>query len=72
MSDPTQVPPFAGSCRVQAGVVVELTGNANQHWCDQNDAVLIPDGLPVDIGWLYDGATFTDPNPIPETLPEEA
>jgi hypothetical protein len=72
VSDPTQVPPFAGTCRVVDGVVTELTGWANAHWATENDAVLIPDGVPAGVGWLYDGTTFTDPNPpTPETLPTE-
>lgn len=71
MTDPTQEPPFAATCRVTDGVVTEMTGWANQHWATENGAVLIPDGVPVAVGWLYDGTVFTEPNHQPETLPVE-
>ena len=28
--------------------------------------VPIPDGVPCNIGWVWDGTTFVDPNPPPE------
>lgn len=68
--DQTQIPPFGHSCRVSNGVVTEMTGWANAYWCEHNDALLIPDGVPVAVGWRYDGQTFTDPALTPDTLPE--
>jgi hypothetical protein len=71
VTDLTQVPPFAGTCRVADGVVTELTGWANAHWAGANGALLIPEGVPVAVGWLFDGTTFTDPNATAEPLPVE-
>lgn len=71
MDDPTQVPPFYRIAVVENGVVIGFNGQANTHWATENGAVMIPDGLPVTVGWLFDGQTFTDPNPTPETLPVE-
>lgn len=32
----------------------------------EGDLVYLDDNSPVSIGYLYDGSTFTDPNPIPD------
>lgn len=33
--------------------------------------VLIPDGMPCDIGWVWNGAEFVDPNPPAEDPTED-
>lgn len=49
------------------GVVVNvvLWDGATEYTVD-GELILLGDDSPVSIGWLYDGSTFTDPNPIPD------
>lgn len=71
MIDPTQEPPFYPSCRITDGVVTEMTGNANAYWAFANDAILITEGQPVAIGWLYADGRFIPPPGGPTVLPAQ-
>jgi hypothetical protein len=67
--DPTQVPPFGVAAVITDGKVTDIRGVCNAHWItEQADPTLVlaPEGTAI--GDLYDGTTFTRPEP--ETLPE--
>lgn len=50
---------------VDNGVVINATQwDGLTEWApDVGVAVLVPEGLYFNIGWLYDGTSFIDPNP---------
>jgi hypothetical protein len=50
-------------------VVNKIVANPDNLPPEGTYLVLIQDGVMCDIGWLWDGVTFIDPNP-PETNPE--
>lgn len=74
MSDPTQTPPFMATVQLDdAGAVIDFTGNANQHWIDEQNAagvrvVAVPDDWPVMLGDTYDEATGTFLRPLPSEV----
>lgn len=57
---------------VENGVVVNSAlWDGESEWSPEvGEAVLVPEGLYFNIGWLYDGSVFTDPNA--EQLPSNA
>lgn len=54
---------------ISGGVVVNIA-SANSAFAEEQGWVVIPDGLPVAAGWMFDEGGFHEPPPQPVAVPE--
>ena len=51
---------------IDSVVVNVVLWDGGTEYTIDGELVHLDDESPVSIGWLYDGSTFTDPNPVPD------
>ena len=59
-------------CQLSDGLVINIiVAEPTDPAYEGTQLVLVPEGVPCDIGWTWDGTAFIDPNPPPVETPVE-